>query len=67
MKTPCVVLSRLVVTLSVMSVLAFASVGMGADGGGERQIAPGPFQPTWESLGGGYQCPDWFRDAKFGI
>jgi alpha-L-fucosidase len=24
------------------------------------------FQPTWESLSG-YQCPDWFRDAKFGI
>ena len=24
------------------------------------------YQPTWESLSG-YQCPDWFRDAKFGI
>ena len=30
-------------------------------------IAPGPFQPTWESLAGGYKTPDWFRDAKFGI
>ena len=30
-------------------------------------IAPGPFQPTWESLEKGYQCPEWFRDAKFGI
>src|SRR5580698_7616461 len=30
-------------------------------------IAPGPFQPTWESLEHGYQCPEWFRDAKFGI
>lgn len=29
-------------------------------------VAPGPFQPTWESLGQ-YQVPDWFRDAKFGI
>lgn len=29
-------------------------------------IAPGPFQPTWESLAQ-YQVPDWFRDAKFGI
>ena len=27
----------------------------------------GPFQPTWESLAQNYQCPDWFRDAKFGI
>jgi len=25
-----------------------------------------PFQPTWESLAS-YQCPVWFKDAKFGI
>ena len=24
------------------------------------------YQPTWESLSN-YQCPEWFRDAKFGI
>jgi alpha-L-fucosidase len=30
-------------------------------------VAPGPFQPTWESLAAGYQIPDWYRDAKFGI
>jgi alpha-L-fucosidase len=29
-------------------------------------MAPGPFQPTQESLKQ-FQCPDWFRDAKFGI
>jgi alpha-L-fucosidase len=29
-------------------------------------IAPGPFQPTRESLRQ-YRCPDWFHDAKFGI
>ena len=28
--------------------------------------APGPFEPTWESLEQ-YRCPNWFRDAKFGI
>lgn len=28
--------------------------------------AEGPFQPSWDSLRQ-YQCPDWFRDAKFGI
>ena len=32
-----------------------------------RVVAPGPFQPTWESLAQNYQCPDWFRDAKFGL
>jgi alpha-L-fucosidase len=25
------------------------------------------FQPDWDSLAANYQCPDWFRDAKFGI
>jgi alpha-L-fucosidase len=29
-------------------------------------VAPGTFAPTMESLLK-YQCPDWFRDAKFGI
>jgi alpha-L-fucosidase len=29
-------------------------------------IAPGPFEPTMASLTN-YSCPDWFRDAKFGI
>lgn len=24
------------------------------------------FQPSWESLTQ-YRCPEWFRDAKFGI
>jgi alpha-L-fucosidase len=32
----------------------------------EWPIAEGPFQPSLESLAN-YQCPDWFRDAKFGI
>ncbi len=31
-----------------------------------RRIAPGTFQPNWESLAQ-YRAPDWFRDAKFGI
>lgn len=29
-------------------------------------VIPGPFQPTKESLAN-YSCPEWFRDAKFGI
>ena len=29
-------------------------------------VAPGPFAPTMESLTN-YSCPEWFRDAKFGI
>src|SRR5512146_1885963 len=26
----------------------------------------GPFEPTWDSLSQ-YECPEWYRDAKFGI
>ncbi len=29
-------------------------------------MATGKFEPTWASLRQ-YQCPDWYRDAKFGI
>jgi alpha-L-fucosidase len=29
-------------------------------------VTPGKFEPTWDSLHQ-YQCPDWFRNAKFGI
>ncbi len=29
-------------------------------------IATGPFDPDWQSLKQ-YECPTWFRDAKFGI
>ena len=29
-------------------------------------IEAAQFEPTWESLQN-YQCPHWFRDAKFGI
>ena len=29
-------------------------------------MVPGRFKPTWDSLKQ-YQCPKWFRDAKFGI
>jgi alpha-L-fucosidase len=32
----------------------------------EFPIAHGPFEPTVESLSQ-FQCPEWFRDAKFGV
>jgi alpha-L-fucosidase len=35
--------------------------------GARHTIAPGPFQPTWESLKQNYKFPEWYRDAKFGI
>ena len=33
----------------------------------ERNLAPGPFEPSWHSLKAQYKTPEWFRDAKFGI
>ena len=33
----------------------------------QSAIAPGPFQPTYDSLKAHYKTPEWFRDAKFGI
>jgi alpha-L-fucosidase len=29
-------------------------------------VSVGPFEPSFESLSS-FECPDWFRDAKFGI
>ncbi|MHB1422631.1 MAG: alpha-L-fucosidase [Gemmataceae bacterium] len=31
-----------------------------------KPVAEGPFKPDWDSLKQ-YHCPDWYRDAKFGI
>jgi len=30
-------------------------------------VAPGPVQPTWDSIRDHYTVPQWFIDAKFGI
>lgn len=55
---------HLLLLLAVLSATAvFAAEPLPAT----RTIAPGPFEPTWESLVANYQAPDWFRDAKLGI
>ena len=30
-------------------------------------VAPGPVEPTWDSIRANYSVPQWFIDAKFGI
>ena len=30
------------------------------------EVQTGTYQPNWESLSG-WECPEWFKDAKFGI
>jgi alpha-L-fucosidase len=43
------------------------SLAAGESSAAAYAIAPGPFQPTWESLEQNYHLPAWYRDAKFGI
>jgi alpha-L-fucosidase len=32
-----------------------------------NRTAPGPFEPTWESIKANYKVPQWFANAKFGL
>jgi alpha-L-fucosidase len=47
----------ILIAIAILASTAFSS---------DYPIAAGPFKPDWESLKD-YQCPEWFRDAKFGI
>lgn len=49
--------------------LPFMAVALGATGAtpsDDQPLKGGDFQPSWESLAA-WECPDWFKDAKFGI
>jgi alpha-L-fucosidase len=48
-------------------ILIVSVAAINAQTTGKREIASGPFDPTWESFIQNYHCPEWFRDAKFGI
>lgn len=55
----------------IVAFLFLLSVALNSSLGSEVQVSQNlkdtsPFQPTDESLEH-YKCPDWFRDAKFGI
>jgi alpha-L-fucosidase len=58
-------------TAALAAVLLSTSTLAADNGGGGATklnlgVAAGPYEPTMESLSH-YRCPDWFRDAKFGI
>jgi alpha-L-fucosidase len=61
---------RMWAPLAVLAVLSLASATAAppvpAEEAADMLVADGPFQPNWDSLKA-YQCPEWFRDAKFGI
>ncbi len=53
--------------MSIKIAVALLSIAGGAlASSSDLPINGGPFQPDMESLRQ-YKCPDWFRDAKFGI
>ena len=52
--------------LGLLLAAAAATLATGAEEPKDLVIAPGPYRPTPDSLKQ-YQCPEWFRDAKFGI
>jgi alpha-L-fucosidase len=49
---------------TAMGLFAAAAAARGQEP--KPEIAPGPFQATKQSLDK-YTCPEWFRDAKFGL
>ena len=51
---------KLQLGLAFALAVSFTSTAM------DLPVAPGPFTSTRDSLTN-YSCPDWFRDAKFGI
>ena len=51
-------------TTMVLGMTVFATIASNA--ATEQKIADGPYKPDKDSLKQ-YQCPEWFRDAKFGI
>ena len=58
------------VTQFVCGALFFSLTGMqqvrAQEKEGVEPMQTGEYEPTWASLAR-YECPDWFRDAKFGI
>ncbi len=62
----CRLRAALAVLLVGASGLFLPAVSRAADDVAAEPVAEGPFKPEWDSLKQ-YQCPDWFRDAKFGI
>lgn len=66
MKRPHRLTHALAVALLLAAPLLTAGVARAQTAHPDPRTVKGPFLPAWNSLKQ-YQCPDWFRDAKFGI
>ena len=47
-----------------LSMCLYISLAMSAQN--NVPVKEGAFSPNWESLNA-WECPEWFKDAKFGI
>jgi alpha-L-fucosidase len=54
--------------VGILSVAAaiHCSVALAQKPAADVPVAQGPYSASWESLSG-WECPEWFKDAKFGI
>ena len=66
MKTPTRLLRNLSAALLLAAPLLTAGIARAQATHPDPRTVKGPFLPAWNSLKQ-YQCPEWFRDAKFGI
>ena len=53
--------------LRISALLFFSAPFVPQSSAQDTSAAEKKFQPAWESLEKNYRCPEWFRDAKFGI
>lgn len=61
-------MKNLLITIAAATAFgAFADVAVPSPAPEQDQpLTTGAFAPTWQSLAG-WECPEWYKDAKFGI
>jgi alpha-L-fucosidase len=55
------------IKISTLIIVFVATISAFAQKNKEENHSSKSFEPTFESFKQNYKCPDWFRDAKFGI
>ncbi|MGF7140191.1 alpha-L-fucosidase [Roseimarinus sediminis] len=57
---------RIIFLSILLSILFSSNIGLAQDSI-KHEIASGKYSPNWDSFIENYECPEWFRDVKFGI
>lgn len=56
-------LKKIKCSVTLLAVSSVMAVNVSAQ---DVEVKTGPYSPDWNSLGK-WECPEWFKDAKFGI